>query len=206
MPKLNNRPPKYCKLGNYAVVYHHGRPRYLGPYGSPESRIAYSRFVAEIQASPVFSLPSGEKHVSIRELTAAFLDHAKANTDPTEYAHYRVVVLDFLDKLYGDGTPVDDFKPSCLKLVRMEMIQSGRFCRRIVNRYTFRITSIFAWGVENDLVPETTWRTLKAVKSLPKGHPGTFDNEERQPVQGRTSNVPSAINPPKLGNTRLTDL
>ena len=41
---------------------------------------------------------------------------------------------------------------------------------------------MFAWGVENDLVAETTWRALKAVKSLPQGAPNTFDNEERQPV------------------------
>jgi integrase len=51
-----------------------------------------------------------------------------------------------------------------------------------VNDHTRRIVSIFAWGVENDLVPETTWRALKAVKSLPAGALGTFDNEERQPV------------------------
>jgi integrase len=62
------------------------------------------------------------------------------------------------------------------------MIQSGRFCRRTINDHTFRIISIFAWGVENDLVPEATWRTLKIVKSLRKGEEGTFDNEERQPV------------------------
>ena len=47
MPKLN-RPPKYCKLNNYAVVYFNGKPRYLGQYGSPESKVAYSRFVAEL--------------------------------------------------------------------------------------------------------------------------------------------------------------
>ena len=182
MPKLNNRPPKYCKMNKYAVVYCHGKPHYLGLYGSPESKIAYSRFVAELQANPVFFPSNEEKHVTVRELSAAFLDHAKANMDYKEYAHCRVIILDFLEKLYGDDTPVDSFKPRCLKLVRTEMIKSGRFCRRIVNRYVFRIISIFAWGVENDLVQETIWRALKAVKSLPKGHPNTFDNKERQPV------------------------
>jgi integrase len=62
------------------------------------------------------------------------------------------------------------------------MVHSRRFCRRIVNRYTDRIVAIFGWGVENELVQDTTWRALKAVKSLPEGYPGTFDNEERQPV------------------------
>ena len=46
MPKLNNRLPKYCKLNKYAVVYVNGKPRYLGSYGSQESKIAYSRFIS----------------------------------------------------------------------------------------------------------------------------------------------------------------
>ena len=182
MPKLKNRPPKYSKLNGQAVVYYNGKPHYLGRHGSPESKTAYARFIAEIQANPISVLPRGEKHVTVRELTAAYLEHAVANFDYTDYFHCRVVVLDFLDKLYGDNTPVDSFKPRCLKLVRTEMVQSRRFCRRIVNRYTQRIVAIFAWGVEHDLVPETTWSALKVVKSLRKGEEGTFDNKERQPV------------------------
>ena len=182
MPKLNNRPPKYCKMNGQAVVYINGRPKYLGRHGSPESKTAYARFIAERQANPAFSPSKGEEHVLIRELTAAFLEHAKANIDPISYGHCRIVILDFLVKLYGDNTPADDFKPSCLTLVRREMIQSGRFCRKTINDHIRRLISIFAWGVANDLVLETTWRALKAVKSLPEGHPGTFENEERKPV------------------------
>ncbi|MCL2117836.1 MAG: site-specific integrase [Planctomycetaceae bacterium] len=182
MPKLINRNPKLSKLKKYAVVYYHGKIHYLGHHGTPEALTAYNRFCAEIQTNPTLSLPIVEKDVTICELTAAFLDHAKANFDATEYRHCRIIVLDFLDKLYGNNILVDSFKPRCLKRVRDEMVQSCRFCRRIVNRYTFRIISIFAWGVENDLVQETTWRALKAVKSLPEGYSGTFDNEERQPV------------------------
>ena len=181
MPKLN-RPPKYCKQGKFAVVYYGKKTHYLGRHGSPESKIAYARLIAEIQVNPTFLLPAGEKNITVCELTAAFLNYAKVNKEPDDYAVFRSIVLDFLDKLYGDNIPTEDFKPSCLKIVRAEMIQSRRFCRNIVNRHVFRIISIFKWGVENDLVPETTWRALKAVSSLPKGYPGTFDHEERQPV------------------------
>ena len=182
MPKLINRNPKLSKLKKYAVVYYHGKIHYLGHHGTPEALLAYNRFCAEIQTNPTLFPPIEEKNITICELTAAFLDYAKANFDATEYRHCRIIVLDFLDKLFGDGALVDSFKPRCLKRVRDEMIQSLRYCRKIVNRYTFRIVSIFRWGVENDLVQETTWRALKAVKSLPEGHPGTFDNDERQPV------------------------
>ena len=41
---------------------------------------------------------------------------------------------------------------------------------------------MFAWGVENDSVPEPIWRALKTVRALPKGCPGTFDHPEREGV------------------------
>jgi len=198
MPKLKNRPPKYSRMNEQAVVYYRGKPHYLGRYGSPESKIAYSRFVAEIQSNPTVLLSAGEKRVSVRELAVAFLDHAKASPDRTEFGHYRVIVLDFLDKLYGDDTPVEDFKPRCLKLVREQMVQSRRFCRKIINGYIRRLVSIFAWGVEHDLVPETTWRALKVVKALRKGEDGTFDNEERQPVSDDVVRRTLPFMPPTL--------
>jgi integrase len=182
MPNLKNRPPKYQRSGKYAVVYYHGKRNFLGLYGSQESKVAYARFVAEIQANPTLIISKGETKVTVKELTAAFLDHVEATADSKTYSHYGVIVLDFLNKLYGDGTPVEDFKPSSLKLVRESMIQSRRFCRKLVNKYANLIISIFGWGVESELVPETTWRALKAVKSLPEGYPGSFDNAEREPV------------------------
>jgi hypothetical protein len=181
MPK-QNKPPKYCKMGKYALVYHQGRKIYLGLYGSPESKAAYTRLLAEIQANPIgVPLSNGEKRVTISELAAAFLENAKTSVNATDYDHYRTALF-FLLKLYGDNFPADDFKPRCLKLVREEMVKSRRFCRNTVNKYARFIVTIFAFGVENELVLETTWRALKVVKSLPKGHEGTFDHEERESV------------------------
>jgi len=119
-------------------LFYHGKRIYLGLYGSPESHVAYSRFIAESRTNPTIYLPKGETDVAVSELSAAFLDHVKATADPKSYAHYRVVILEFLDKLYGDDTPVDDFKPSCLKLVREEMIRSRRFCRKIIKVIGYR--------------------------------------------------------------------
>ena len=47
MPK--NKPPKYSRIGKYAVVYIPGtkKPHYLGLYNSPEAKAAYARFEAE---------------------------------------------------------------------------------------------------------------------------------------------------------------
>ena len=68
MPILKNRPPKYQRSGKYAVVYHHGKRIYLGAYGSPESRAAYSRFLAESQANSAFHSPTEEANVTVKEL------------------------------------------------------------------------------------------------------------------------------------------
>jgi integrase len=200
MPKLNNRPPKYCKLKKYAVVYLHGKTHYLGLYDSPESRAAYARLLAESQANPNFYLSKKEVEagITIKELSAAFLDYAENRIDIKDYNHYCTIVVDFLLKLYGDSIPVDTFKPSCLKLVRDDMIQSRRFCRNTINKYTRRIVSLFQWGVENDHVLETTWRALKAVKSLSKGYPGTFDNPKREHVPDWVVELTLPFMPPTL--------
>ena len=182
MPKLKNQPPKYCKMNKYAVVYLNGKPNYLGLYGSQASKVAYARLIAAIQANPTVFLQKEKKHVTVSDLAAAFLDHAETSTDPITYIIYRTIVLDFLEKLYGDDIPVDEFKPSCLKLVREQMVKSRRFCRNTVNRHTQRIVSIFGWGVSEELVQETTHRALKTVKSLPEGTLGTFDHPEREDV------------------------
>ena len=183
MPKLKHRPPKYAKLKNYAVVYLNGKTHYLGLYGSEESKIAYARFVAENRINPFFYLPKTEEpSTTVRELAAAFLDHVKPTANPQNYHHHRTVVADFLLKFYGDTIPVDDFKPSNLKLVRNELIRSGRFCRKMINDYIRRIVAIFTWGVEEELVQPNTAASLKVVKALQAGYPGTYDHEEREAV------------------------
>ena len=198
MPKLNNRPPKYSKQGKFAVVYYGKKTHYLGHHGTPESKIAYRRLIAEIQVNPTFFPTPGEKNITICELTAAFIDHTKANTNSVNYSFYKNIVLDFVDKLYGDGTLVDDFTPRCLKLVREEMVRSGRFSRKILNRCVKGVVSIFEWGVENELTKETTWRALKTVKPLQEGYPGTFENEERQPVSDDVIKRTLPFMPPTL--------
>jgi hypothetical protein len=184
MPKLNLniRNPKLCKLKKYAVCYHGGKTHYFGLYGTPEAKTAYDRFCAEIQSNPTFYLQRGESGITVAELAAAYLDHAEATMGSGDYKNCRTLVGDFLLKLFGDDTLADQFTPKCLKLVRADMIQSRRFCRRTINDYTSRIVSMFAWGVEHDHVLETTHRALKLVKSLPKKTPGVIDHPKREYV------------------------
>jgi len=101
MPKLKNKPPKYAKLKQYAVVYFQGKTHYLGPYGSPESKAAYARFVAESRVDPTILLPPKEgETVTIPDLVAAFLEHAKPTLDDASFGHYRTIAGDFLLRGY----------------------------------------------------------------------------------------------------------
>ena len=148
---------------------------------SPESKTAYARLVAESRR-PVLRPPKDEQSVSVAELAAAFLEHTRTTLETANYTHHRIVIADFLLKLYGTDTSADDFRPSCLKLVRQDMVESKRLCRSMVNDYTRRITRMFTWGVEEEYVNPNTALALKAVKALPSGAPGTFENEPREPV------------------------
>jgi len=185
MPKLKYQPPRYCKLKIrkkvYAVVYHQGKTVYLGAYGSPESRVAYTRFVAETKNDAVLKLPENNGTVTVADLVTSFLEHVEGTTTKQNFGQYRLAIKALL-KLYGDGTLVNDFTPRCLKLFRQELINSKRLCRKMVNNHTVRIVTVFTWGVQEELVKPQTDTALKAVKSLPEGYPGTFDHPEREDV------------------------
>ena len=150
MPKLKNKPPRYAKLKQYAVVYLHGKIHYFRLYGSKISKIAYARFIATNRTYAIFyPLKTDESSPTVSELAAAFLKHGKRTVNPQNYNHHRVVVAECLPKFYGDTIPVDTFKPRYLKLIRDELIPSQRFCRKMVNDYTRRIVAMFTWCVSD---------------------------------------------------------
>jgi integrase len=181
MPKLKNQPPKYSKAGKHAVVYYLGRRIYLGLHGSPESKVAYARFVAENRIETDIYLPKGKESVTVKDLVLSFLDHVKGTIALQNYGRHRTVVKELL-KLYGDDTSADNFTPSCLKLFRQELVNSKRLCRTMVNDYTRRVVFMFTWGVGEELVSPLTEAVLKAIKPLPAGYAGTFDYPEREDV------------------------
>ena len=92
MPKNPNKPPKYSKLKSgknvYAVVFHQGKTIYLGAYGSPESKVAYARFIAEHKQNPEIAIPTVKKDepgITVKELGIAFLDHVLATRGSAKY-------------------------------------------------------------------------------------------------------------------------
>jgi len=182
MPKLKNQSPKMCRDKNRAFAWHNGKRVYLGVWKSAEAEKSYRRFKAALLEDP--SLPhvgdAGNSDVLILELASGFLRHIEPRTHKSHLSHFKQCI-GYLVEVYGE-LAVDEFSPKKLKVVRSQMVKTGRLCRNQINDHTNRIVRIFNWGVEEELVTPNVWTALKAVKNLPKGEPGTFDHPKRQNV------------------------
>ena len=79
MPRLTSAAPKYRKHKptGQAVVTLSGKDFYLGQHGTRASRREYDRLVGEWQAAGR-RLPAGESDLTVTELLAAYLRHAKS--------------------------------------------------------------------------------------------------------------------------------
>jgi integrase len=192
------RQPSYClhRATGQAVVRIDGHDFYLGIYDTPESRSEYDRLIAEWYANGRALAPqTGNGHdrgLTVNELLVAFWQHAEQHyrrTDgsPTDEIHCLRAALRPLKELYGH-TDVRDFGPLALKAVRQRMIEAvdprtGRpWCRRSINLHTYRIRSVFRWGVENELVPSSVLHGLQAVRGLQKGRSDARETGSVKPV------------------------
>lgn len=187
MPEL----PKACVLIG-------GRHNYLGRYGSAEAEEKYRRIVVEYLAtSRVPSLASSarakEQGITVNELILAYWRHAEIyyqkNGRPTsELATFKTPIR-ILRRLYGPK-PAAEFGPLKLKAVREELLKDGKgrigttdaekllkgLSRAAVNVSVNRLRRIFAWEVENELVPPDVIHGLKAVTGLSKGKTKAREN------------------------------
>jgi len=166
------------------VVTLAGKDHYLGPHGSPESRQAYERLVAEWLASrqrppePVAGLPD----LTINELLLAYWDHVRSyyvkDGKPTSEPDTIRQALRPVRELYGDTRAVD-FGPLALKAVRGAMIDRG-WCRSFINNQVNRVKKLFAWAAAEELLPLATYQALTTVPGLQKGR---SEAREKPPVR-----------------------
>ena len=130
MPKLTNKNPKQ---GKCAVVRLGSKPIYLkdqqgrnAKHSTKEALAAYNRFCVGLQNSPMgYIVPAGEQNVTVKELSASFLDYEEGRTDKVTYDIFKVIINDFLLELY-ENMPADQFSTTCLDTVRQAMKQSKR--------------------------------------------------------------------------------
>jgi integrase len=123
-----------------------------------------------------------------RHVETYYVKEGRATSEQTVIKH----ALRFLKTLYGH-TPARDFGPLALKAVRKAMVehpitskvklkdaQTGKvrqeekvlrqgLTRKNVNKQIGRIKRLFAWAVEEELVPVEVYQALRCVKGLRKG-------------------------------------
>ncbi len=184
MPKKNT-PPSYRhhKARNCAVVTINGRNHYLGLYGSTESKQLYSQLIAEewlpLQGLPVQPTTGKKSFITVDELIARYMTKHVSNYyvdrhgKPSERQYHIRIAFRPLHDLFGH-TPVNEFGPKRLKIVREEMINSGiredhSYARSYINNHVTIIKDLFRWGVEEELVPVDIHQSLLTVLQIRKG-------------------------------------
>jgi integrase len=176
-----------------AVVTLNGKDHYLGPWPAtlrkppPCAREAYDRLIAEWLANGrrLADPAADAAALTVNELILAFWRHAeqhyrRGDCSPTsELADYRLSLRP-LRELYGT-TPAADFSPLKLKAVRQRMIDAD-LCLGVVNQRAGRVVRVFKWGVSEEMVPESVWRSLTTVRGLERGRTDARETEPVKPV------------------------
>ncbi len=179
MPKIN-RPPKLCREKTRSVVYFNGDRLYMGPWGSPEAKKNYSKFVAEWKVNQLVAAVGSRSHTVVADVLLAYLDWAEKSIDPRDFKHCRTAA-EFLLADYAD-LPIDEFGPKSLAAVQHAMEHSGRFSRGYVNKLVNRARTMFRWAASQEMVAPSTADALKYVPALRKGKTVAREVEPREAV------------------------
>jgi len=149
----------YVKLGEQFI--------YLGAHGSPESRVAYERVVAEWlgrgRVVPPRRVNNGHGP-SVNEMLLTYWKFARSfycglDGTPTLELDKLAQSIMPLKTLYGE-TDAADFGPVALKAVRQKMIDAG-LARTTVNQRINCIRRIFKWAVGEELLPPMIFMGFK---------------------------------------------
>jgi len=203
---MSNRPfrrdPSYRlhkKSGKAIVTLPDGlggrRDFLLGEYGSAASRQEYRRVLAEWEAKGRRFTCGQIVELTINELIAAFWPRVEkhyrhADGSSTHEVRDYVMSLRPLKHLYG-AVPAKDFGPLALKAIRELLIKGydhpsyGKqpsLARSVINQRIGRIKRLFAWAVENELVPASVYHGLQAVRGLQRGRTEARETAPVKPV------------------------
>jgi integrase len=182
----------------------------LGKLNTKASRVEYARVLAEWEAGGR-TLPAAPAapDLTVSELALAYWRHVEVHYvkdgAPTSEQDTIRQALRHLRRLYGH-TPARDFGPLALKAVRAAMVgqpvtarykardpQTGKarwetrvvrqgLARKYVNKQVGRVRRMFAWAVEEELVPVSVHQALLRVEGLKKGKGQAREKPRVKPV------------------------
>jgi integrase len=175
---------RHNRTTDRAVVTIDGKDHWLGKYGTPESRAAYDRLIAE-WLSNGRRLPVRADDLTILELVAQFWAHAETfyrkadGTPTTELDNFRQALRP-LKALYG-STPARDFGPRSLTAVRQRMISLG-WARTNINKQIGRLKMVFRWATAQELIPPSVYHGLISVAGLQRNRTEARETEPVTPA------------------------
>jgi len=177
------RVPKYRKHStrNLAFVEINGQRMYLGEHGSPASREAYRKLIAEhFRVTP--ATPASASNLTVGQLIAAFLDYAAAHygDDPRgSLGNVKRAVLPFARRFVVD--PAAEFGPLKLKEWRAFLVSRGS-SRKYINGQISKIKLAFKWAVSEELIPVSVHQALATIPDLRAGRTEARETDPKQPV------------------------
>jgi integrase len=188
MKKRALRTPSYClhKATGQAVVRIDGKDYYLGKYGTPESRAAYDRTIAEWLANGRCLAPKDAADaLTVTQLLQAYEQHAQhyyrnEHGEPGRELENIRLALEPLRRLYGP-TPAAGFGPLALRAVQQDLVQAG-LSRTTVNARVNRLRRAFKWAVSYQLLPPGVYEALRTVPGLQRGRCQAREADPIMPV------------------------
>ncbi len=195
MPRVPKVPTYRRHKGrDLAFVLIGKRPKYLGRWNSPESKVEYARVIREWAACPVAtSAPArspgagrpAPSDLTVSEMLVAFLRHAEGHYRDRdgapigEAANYKDAAKP-LRTLYG-ATLAAEFGPLALQAVRGDLVASG-LARSTVNARVDRIRRVFRWAASMQMIPGSVPADLATVAGLQAGRTEAPEPEDVSPV------------------------
>ena len=176
----------------YAVL--NGKYLFFGAYGTPEATQKYHQAIAEWLAAGK-QLHYSPESITINQVIARFWSHAESyyvrpDGTPTHEVNNFRQALRPLSELYGD-TPASELGPRALAAVRHKMVKMG-WCRLNVNKMVARVTRMFRWAAEHEIVPASVYHGLQTLKGLATGR---CEARETEPVRPAPQEHVDAVEP-----------
>ena len=189
--------PKRPHSSGQAKIKLHGKPKYLGVFGTPESWAEYQRLLTEWRSGATDTAIGGTGACApvrlVRDLVAAYLKAARAEYTEAdgsvreEFTNIRNALPPLL-ALYGH-TPVSDFGPKALRALLAAVAKGGwaegrrPWSRRYANANLARWRAVWKWAESEQLVPAGTYHALATAPGLRTGK--AVEHEEVAPVPER---------------------
>jgi integrase len=190
MPRLVYKLPAYSlhKPSGQAKVRHNGKTKYLGKYGSPESKEAYAAFIASLPkpteqgrlAAPAPGVPLMVGDCVKRYQAHADRYYVHADGSQTGEAQTIRILLRPLVQMFDDLDAIE-LGPKKLKQVREELITRG-WTRYSINKSAAVIKRCFTWCASEELIPPHIAMGLKTVVGIQKNRTAAREKAPIGPV------------------------